>query len=90
MQRIYPKKSAARISILNGRISTTPVPTRLTTVWVKALIAKTKWVRKKLIAETGAGQHGVAPCHGRKPLVGLDCDIYMGEIDIKKEHPNVV
>ncbi len=54
----------------------------------EALLAK-KMGKKKIIAETGAGQHGVALATAAA-LVGLDCDIYMGEIDIAKEHPNVV
>ncbi|MCP3671844.1 MAG: tryptophan synthase subunit beta [Gammaproteobacteria bacterium] len=54
----------------------------------QALLAK-KMGKKKLIAETGAGQHGVALATAAA-LVGLKCDIYMGEVDIIKEHPNVV
>ncbi len=54
----------------------------------EALLAK-KMSKKKLIAETGAGQHGVALATAAA-LVGLECDIYMGEVDIVKEHPNVV
>jgi tryptophan synthase beta chain len=54
----------------------------------EALLAK-KMGKKKIIAETGAGQHGVALATAAA-LVGLDCDIYMGEVDIAKEHPNVV
>jgi tryptophan synthase beta chain len=54
----------------------------------EALLAK-KMGKKKLIAETGAGQHGVALATAAS-LLGLDCDIYMGEVDIEKEHPNVV
>lgn len=54
----------------------------------EALLAK-RMGKKKLIAETGAGQHGVALATAAT-LVGLECDIYMGEIDIAKEHPNVV
>lgn len=54
----------------------------------EALLAK-KMGKTKLIAETGAGQHGVALATAAA-LVGLDCDIYMGEVDIRKEHPNVV
>lgn len=53
----------------------------------EALLAK-KMGKKKIIAETGAGQHGVALATAAA-LIGLECDIYMGEIDIKKEHPNV-
>ena len=54
----------------------------------QALLAK-RMGKKKLIAETGAGQHGVALATAAT-LVGLECDIYMGIVDIKKEHPNVV
>jgi tryptophan synthase beta chain len=54
----------------------------------EALLAK-KMGKKKLIAETGAGQHGVALATSAA-LVGLECDIYMGEVDMAKERPNVV
>jgi len=45
--------------------------------------------KKKLIAETGAGQHGVALATAAA-YFGLECEIHMGEVDIKKEYPNVV
>ena len=54
----------------------------------EVLLAK-KMGKKKVIAETGAGQHGVALATAAA-LLGLECDIYMGEVDIKKEHPNVI
>lgn len=44
--------------------------------------------KKKLIAETGAGQHGVALATAAA-FFGLECDIYMGEVDIVKQAPNV-
>ncbi len=44
--------------------------------------------KTKVLAETGAGQHGVALATACA-LVGIDCEIHMGEVDIKKEHPNV-
>jgi len=53
----------------------------------EVLLAK-KLGKKKVIAETGAGQHGVALATAAA-LLGLECDIYMGDIDIKKEAPNV-
>ena len=53
----------------------------------EVLLAK-RMGKKKVIAETGAGQHGVALATAAA-LLGLDCDIYMGEIDVKKEAPNV-
>jgi len=54
----------------------------------QALLAK-KMGKKTLIAETWAGQHGVALATAAA-LVGLKCDIYMGEVDIVKERPNVI
>tara|TARA_R110002111_G_scaffold27913_6_gene59855 strand:- start:4154 stop:5332 length:1179 start_codon:yes stop_codon:yes gene_type:complete len=53
----------------------------------EALLAK-HMGKTKVIAETGAGQHGVALATACA-LVGLDCEIHMGEVDIAKEHPNV-
>lgn len=44
--------------------------------------------KKKLIAETGAGQHGVALATAAA-YFGLKCDIYMGEVNVKKQAPNV-
>lgn len=54
----------------------------------EALLAKYMG-KKKLIAETGAGQHGVALATAAA-YFGLECEIHMGEVDIKKEYPNVV
>ncbi len=54
----------------------------------EALLAKYLG-KKKLIAETGAGQHGVALATAAA-YFGLECEIHMGEVDIKKEAPNVV
>ena len=45
--------------------------------------------KKKLIAETGAGQHGVAIATAAA-YFGMECDVYMGEVDIQKQMPNVV
>ncbi|MGO1117143.1 tryptophan synthase subunit beta [Rhodovibrionaceae bacterium A322] len=53
----------------------------------EALLA-TRMGKKKLIAETGAGQHGVALATAAA-YFGLECEIHMGEIDIAKEAPNV-
>lgn len=54
----------------------------------EALLAKYLG-KKKLIAETGAGQHGVALATAAA-YFGLECEIHMGEVDIAKEYPNVV
>lgn len=53
----------------------------------QALLAKFMG-KTKVIAETGAGQHGVAMATACA-LVGLPCEIHMGVIDIEKERPNV-
>ena len=53
----------------------------------QALLAKYMG-KNKIIAETGAGQHGVATATAAA-LMGLQCDNYMGELDIAKEKPNV-
>lgn len=53
----------------------------------EALLAK-HMGKKKLIAETGAGQHGVALATAAA-YFGLDCEIYMGAVDVKKQAPNV-
>ncbi len=54
----------------------------------EALLAKFMG-KTKLIAETGAGQHGVALATAAA-YFGLECEIHMGEVDIAKEHPNVI
>jgi len=53
----------------------------------QALLAK-KMGKKRLIAETGAGQHGVATATGAA-LVGLECEIYMGSEDMRRQALNV-
>ncbi|NLK45608.1 MAG: tryptophan synthase subunit beta [Treponema sp.] len=45
--------------------------------------------KKKVLAETGAGQHGVALATAAA-YFGIECEIHMGEVDIAKQHPNVV
>ena len=51
------------------------------------LLAK-KLGKKRIIAETGAGQHGVATATVCA-LMGIECVIYMGAVDIKRQSPNV-
>ena len=53
----------------------------------QALLAK-RMGKKKVIAETGAGQHGLATAAVCAKL-GLECSIYMGEIDVQRQQPNV-
>ena len=44
--------------------------------------------KKKIIAETGAGQHGVATATACA-LMGIPCVVFMGEVDVKRQAPNV-
>lgn len=52
------------------------------------IILAKKLGKKRIIAETGAGQHGVATATVCA-LMGMECTVYMGEIDIARQHPNV-
>ncbi len=53
----------------------------------QALLAE-RMGKKRIIAETGAGQHGVATATV-SALLGLECDVYMGEEDIRRQELNV-
>jgi len=45
--------------------------------------------KTRIMSETGAGQHGVALATAAA-ITGLECEVHMGAIDIKKQHPNVI
>lgn len=53
----------------------------------QALVAK-ELGKKKIIAETGAGQHGVATATACA-LLGMECTVFMGEKDMERQKPNV-
>ena len=53
----------------------------------QCLLAK-RMGKKRIIAATGAGQHGVATAAACAKL-GLDCTVYMGEVDVRRQQPNV-
>jgi tryptophan synthase beta chain len=54
----------------------------------QALLAK-RMGKQRVVAETGAGQHGVASATV-SALLGLDCHVYMGSVDIARQQPNVL
>lgn len=54
----------------------------------QALLTK-RMGKKRIIAETGAGQHGVA-CATAAAHFGLECDVYMGSEDMRRQRPNVL
>ncbi|MEZ4666632.1 MAG: tryptophan synthase subunit beta [Anaerolineae bacterium] len=53
----------------------------------QALLAQ-RMGKKRIIAETGAGQHGVASATA-SALLGLECHVYMGSVDMARQQPNV-
>ena len=53
----------------------------------QALLVK-RMGKKRIVAETGAGQHGVASATVAA-LLGLECVVYMGVVDIARQEPNV-
>jgi len=53
----------------------------------QALLAK-RMGKRRVVAETGAGQHGVASA-AACALLGLDCVVYMGSVDAERQHANV-
>lgn len=53
----------------------------------QALLAK-RMGKRRVIAETGAGQHGVASATA-SALLGLECHVYMGSVDMARQRPNV-
>ncbi|MFD1152155.1 tryptophan synthase subunit beta [Saccharothrix hoggarensis] len=60
---------------------------KINNVLGQALLAR-RMGRRKLIAETGAGQHGVATATAAA-LLGLSCTVYMGRTDVRRQEPNV-
>ncbi len=60
---------------------------KINNVLGQALLAR-RMGKQRVIAETGAGQHGVASATAAA-LLGLDCVVYMGEVDMQRQAPNV-
>jgi tryptophan synthase beta chain len=54
----------------------------------QALLAK-RMSKPRIVAETGAGQHGVASATAAA-LLGMECVVYMGEVDMARQQPNVL
>ena len=81
------QRSAARASSSSARISRTPAPTRSTTRSARGCWPQ-RMGKRRVIAETGAGQHGVATATVCA-LLGLQCDVYMGAEDMERQALNV-
>ena len=54
----------------------------------QALLMKRKMGKTRIVAETGAGQHGVATATAAA-LLGTECIVYMGTVDMERQKPNV-
>ena len=54
----------------------------------QALLMKRKMGKTRIVAETGAGQHGVATATAAA-LLGIECVVYMGTVDMSRQQPNV-
>ena len=54
----------------------------------QALLMKRKMGKTRIVAETGAGQHGVATATAAA-LLGIECIVYMGTVDMARQEPNV-
>ena len=54
----------------------------------QALLMKRKMGKSRIVAETGAGQHGVATATAAA-LLGIECIVYMGTVDMARQEPNV-
>lgn len=85
-KNLTKKLNGAKIYLKNEGLNHTGAH-KITHCIGQALIAK-KIGKTRLIAETGAGQHGVATATVAAKL-GFSCTVYMGEVDIKRQRPNV-
>ena len=86
LQRLSAKVGGAQIYVKREDLNHTGAH-KLNHCMGEALLAKYMG-KKKVIGETGAGQHGVALATA-SAYFGLECDIYMGAVDIQKQAPNV-
>lgn len=85
-KNLSEKLGGARIYLKNEGLNPTGAH-KITHCIGQALLAK-RMGKKRLIAETGAGQHGVATATVAAKF-GFSCTVYMGEVDIQRQRPNV-
>ena len=85
-RNLTEKLGGAKIYLKNEGLNITGAH-KITHCIGQALLAK-RMGKKRLIAETGAGQHGVATATVAAKF-GFSCVVFMGEIDIKRQRPNV-
>ena len=85
-QRLSESAGGARIFLKREDLAHTGAH-KINNALGQALLAK-RMGKQRIIAETGAGQHGVATATACA-LFGLECIVYMGEVDIARQAPNV-
>src|SRR5580658_2732558 len=85
-ERLTDLLGGARIYLKNEGVNITGAH-KITHCLGQALLAK-RMGRSRLIAETGAGQHGLATATVAAKF-GFECTVYMGEVDIARQRPNV-
>ncbi len=85
-ENLTRKLNGAKIYLKNEGLNPTGAH-KITHCIGQALLAK-RMGKTRLIAETGAGQHGVATATVAAKF-GFDCTVYMGEVDIQRQRPNV-
>ncbi|NPC91331.1 tryptophan synthase subunit beta [Bacillus sp. WMMC1349] len=86
LKRMTAEKGGARIYLKREDLTHTGAH-KINNALAQALLAK-KMGKKRIVAETGAGQHGVAVATAAS-LLGLKCVIYMGAVDAERQAPNV-
>lgn len=85
-QRLSEKLGGAQIYLKREDLAHTGAH-KINNALGQALLAQ-RMGKKRVIAETGAGQHGVASVTACA-MLGLDCIVYMGEVDMERQKPNV-
>src|SRR4030043_2223997 len=85
-RRLTEKRGGARIYLKREDLGHTG-PHKINNTLGQALLAL-RMGKKRVIAETGAGQHGVATATVAA-LFGMECQIFMGDEDIRRQAPNV-
>jgi len=85
-QRLSEKLGGAQIYLKRADLAHTGAH-KINNALGQALLAK-RMGKKRIVAETGAGQHGVASATAAA-LLGMECVVYMGVVDIARQKPNV-
>jgi tryptophan synthase beta chain len=85
-KRLSEKLGGARIYLKREDLAHTGAH-KINNALGQALLVK-RMGKKRIVAETGAGQHGVASATAAA-LLGLECVVYMGVVDIARQEPNV-